>query len=423
MRHWNPVTAALLVLLVIFNIAQCVSLVKRAPKGTDFTVFYNTGQLLDAGAGAAIYRGTDETTDWLRTIPPFGQAVIFPFSQGTVEAAAVGWGVFNLVLLGATAWTLLLVARRLDGKSRVFAACWPVSILLLLAMAPASIQVGQFSILFTACWVFSLALLATRFRALASAPLAIPIAIKIYPALLLAVPFLARRPRFLVGTLVFVALWSASPFVLYGARTPELSASFWSNAIASSGGRVAEAQRANSPANQGLDSVALRYLTSGQPIQKRYPQLPHLSLPLSSVVTGINVARALVVLISLCVGWRYWRRGRLAPLWGQAMLMALMCAALYVILPGAKTRYAIYAFPAFWPLLVCAFASQRLNRKRALWAWSALSLVCLMLIAFTPAPLRLWGWGWLGALALWMSNCVLLWRWSRRAIVASNSLV
>ena len=412
-RRFNPVFATLLALLVVFNIAQCLSLVKRAQKGTDFTVFYNTGRLLDAGAGAELYRGKDESTEWLRTIPPFGQAVIYPFGQGSVRAAAIGWGVFNLVLLGATAWSLLAFARRLDGKSRVFLSVWPVSVLLLLAMAPASIQVGQFSVLFTACWVFALALLATRFRVLAGAPLAIPIAIKIYPALLLAVPLLARRPRFLVGALVFVALWSASPFLLYGARTPELSASFWRNAIASSEGRVAEARRASSPANQGLDSVALRYLTAGQPIQMRYPQLPHLALPIDLVTSFVNLARAAVILVSLCVGWRFWRHGARAPLWGQAMLMALMCAALYVVLPGAKTRYAIYAFPAFWPLLCCAFAARRLNCRRAFWAWSVFALVCLTLVAFTPSPLRLWGLGWGGALALWLANCALLWRWSR----------
>ncbi len=412
-HRWNPLTLFLLALLILFNIAQCVSLVHRAPKGTDFTVFYNTGKLLDAGAGAELYRGKDESTEWLRTIPPFGQAVIRPFEQGSVEAAAIGWGVFNLALLAATAAALREFTLRLDGKSRVFGAIWPTNILLLLAMAPASIQVGQFSVLFVACWIFSLALLATRFRDLAGAPLAIPIAIKIYPALLLAVPLLARRPKFFVGTLVFVALWSVSPFLVYGARTPALSASFWHNAIASSGGRVAEAQRADSPANQGLDTVALRYLTSGQTIQKEHPQLPHLDWPRRAVMTLINGARGLVVLVSLFIGWRFWRRGQLAPLWGQAMLLALMCAALYVILPGAKTRYAIYAFPAFWPLLCCAFAARKLNRKPTFYAWSALILVCLTLLAFTPSPLRLWGIGWLGALALWIANCILLYRWSK----------
>ena len=414
MRLWNPLTLSLLAILIVFNIAQCISLAKRAQKGTDFTVFYNTGKLLDNGAGAEIYRGKDQSTEWLRTIPPFGQMIIAPFGRGSVRAAALGWGVFNLLLLAATAEALRRFAARLDGKTRVFRAIWPQCVLLLLAMAPASIQVGQFSVLFLACWVFSLALLATRFRDFAGAPLAIPICIKIYPALLLAVPILARRPRFLVSTLIFVALCCALPVLIYGARAPELSVSFWNNAIASSGGRVAEAQRAGSPANQGLDSVALRYLTSGQPIQKRYPQLPHGALPINSVMNAINAVRAAVILVSWCVGWRFWQRGQLAPLWGQAMLLALMCAALYAILPGAKTRYAIYAFPAFWPLLCCALAARRLNQTRAFWAWSAFALVCLMLLAFTPSPLRLWGLGWLGAFALWIANCVVLWRWSDR---------
>ena len=415
----------MLAILILFNIAQCFVLVKKASKGTDFTVFYNTGKLLDSGAGAELYRGKDKTTDWLRTIPPFGQMVIAPFGQSSVRAAAIGWGLFNLALLAATATALRAFVRRLDKKSRVFGAVWTWSVLLLLVMAPASIQVGQFSVLFTACWVFSLALLATKFRDLAGAPLAIPIAIKIYPALLLAVPILARRPKFFAVTLVFVALWCAAPFLIYGARTPELSVSFWHNAIASSGGRVAEARNANSPANQGLDVVALRYGTSGQPIHARFPHLPHANWPVATVMNGVNLVRVAVVLISLVVGWRFWRRGQLSPLWGQAMLMALMCAALYVILPGAKTRYAIYEFPAFWPLLVCAFAARRRHKTRACWALCAFAFVCLTFVAFTPSPLRVYGFGLLAALSLWIFNCLTLWRWSdntRAPIAASNSL-
>ena len=423
MRRWNPVTFTLLAILVVFNVAQCLVLVKKASNGTDFTVFYNTGRLLDAGAGAELYRGKDETTRWLRTIPPFGQMVIAPFGQSSIRAAAIGWGIFNLALLAATATALRAFMRRLDGKSRVFGAVWTWSVLFLLAMAPASIQVGQFSVLFTACWVFSLALAATKFRDLAGAPLAIPICIKIYPAVLLAVPLLARRPRWLAGTLVFVALFCAAPFLIYGARTPALSASFWHNAIASSDGRLAEARNANSPANQGLDVVALRYGTN-QEIQKRFPNFPHLSLPVESVMSAVSGVRAFIILVSLVVGWRFWRRGKIAPLWGQAMLMALMCAALYAILPGAKTRYAIYEFPAFWPVLVCAFAARRLNQRRALWAWSVFGFLCLMFIAFTPSPLRVYGVGWFAAVALWLVNCVTMWRWSDKTrALASESLV
>ena len=425
MSRWNPLTLTLLALLTVFNIAQCFVLIKKASKGTDFTVFYNTGKLLDAGAGAELYRGKDETTEWLRTIPPFGQMIIASFGQGSVRAAAIGWGIFNLALLTATAAALRAFMLRLDGKSRVMGAIWTWSVLLLLVMAPASIQVGQFSVLFTACWVFSLALSATKFRDFAGAPLAIPIAIKIYPALLLAVPFLARRPKFFALTLVFVVFCCAAPFLIYGARTPELSVSFWHNAIASSGGRVAEAQNANSPANQGLDVVALRYLTSDQPIHARFPHLPHADLPAAMVMQFVTIARAFVLMISLFVGWRFWRRGKLAPLWAQAMLMALMCAALYVLLPGAKTRYAIYEFPAFWPILVCAFAARRLNQTRVFWALCAFAFVCLTFIAFTPSPLRVYGFGLLAAIALWAFNCATLWRWSdngRVPIAASNSL-
>ena len=403
-------TATLLVILVVFNIAQCFSLVNRVDKGTDFTVFYNTGKLLDAGAGAEIYRGTDQTTAWLRTIPPFGQLLIHPFEQSSARAAAMGWSVFNLVLLALMAWTLNFIARHLEGKRRLFQRLWPWNVALMLVLSPASLQVGQFSVLFAACWIFYLGMRASRWKNWAGAALALPIAVKIYPLLILGVPLLARRPRVWLGALVFVILLSAAPVLLYGARTAELSRSFWRNAIASSGGRVAEAQRASSPANQGLDSVALRFLTPDQPIQKRYPRLPHLSWPVSSVLRAVNWARIAVIGLSLWVGWHFWRGSQNAPLWAEMMLMALGCAALYVVLPGAKTRYAIYAFPAFWPLLGCALAARQTRQR--VW-WIGAIIICLALIGFTPGgTLRLYGAGWWGALGLWIFNLALLWRWS-----------
>ena len=232
-RAWNWRLLTLLAILIVVNVAQVVSLLARVGDGTDFTVFYNTGRLLDGGAGGELYQSKDQTTGWLRTIPPSGQGLIFPFEHGSVKAAALGWGVFNLALLAATALMLRFFAARLDSKRRVLGALWPHCVLLLLALSPGCLQVGQFSIFFVACWMFSLALSATRFRAWSGAPLALPIAVKIYPALLLAVPFLARRPRAVATTLLFVALWSATPFLIYGARTGELTASFWRNAIAS----------------------------------------------------------------------------------------------------------------------------------------------------------------------------------------------
>ena len=419
---WNARTLFVLFALIGVNLAQCVSLVGRVEKGTDFTVFYNTSRLLDAGAGADIYRGTDQTTGWLRTIPPFGEAVIHPFSQGDVRAAALGWSVFNLALLAATAWSLLRFTHALKGKARLFRAVWPHAILVLLALSPGSLQVGQFSVTFVACWVFALILGATRLRVgawSAGALWALPIAIKIYPALLLAAPLLARRSRVWVVALLFVGLWTLLPFALYGARTGELSASFWSNAIVSPSGRVAESQKAGPPFNQGLDGVALRYLTANAPIQARYPAFPHLDLSRAGALRVATVARVLVVALSLGVGLNFGRRARKSPLWVQAMLLALMCAALYVILPGAKSRYAIYAFPAFWPLLCCAFAARRLH-KPAFWAWSIfLVFDCLLLVQLMPTSLKVWGLGWLGALALWGCNLALLWRWSRSVAPAS----
>ncbi len=411
-RVWTPKVIFLLVLLISINCIQVGSLVRKAVyKATDFTVFYNTGVLLGQGAGAQMYEGRDESTGWLRTIPPFGQMVFQPFVKGDIRLAAILWGGINLLLLGASAATLFYVARRLDSKCRIFLANVPILILILLALAPGSIQVGQFSVLFTAFWIFFLGISASRFRRWASVALAVPAGIKIYPLLLSGVFLFQRRYVAFGLSLVFAASTLAVPFLVYGSRTPSLTVAFWQNAIVGPNSRVNESQEVDSTSNQGMDAILLRYLTHNPRLELKNPTFPHLSWAKSSISRLTNVLRLIIISIAVWVGFSVWKRLENSPLWGTILLMSLMCATLYLILPGAKSRYAIYTFLSFVPLVLQCFAAKRLNRKSAYKVWCAVIVVGLLLtITFMPSSLRLYGVGLLGPLILWVINIEFLLR-------------
>lgn len=413
-----------LVLLLLLNVVQAFSLVKRATRRvTDFTVFFNTAKLLAGGAGAELYTGRDASTDWLRTIPPFGQMVIQPFALGDIKTAAILWALFNLLLLGAGVLTLSYFARHLDGKARLFAAALPALTVVWLALAPGSIQVGQFSVLFATFWIFFLGLRASRYSCFASAALAVPAGIKLYPVVLPGMFLVQRRPKAFAVALLFVGLTFALPFLVYGNRTPELTASFWNNAISSSSGssRISESQRANIANNQGLDSILLRYLTTGENLHKKYPTFPHLALRKASVIQFGNLLRLVILLVTAVVAWRAWPHLQRTPLWGTFLLMALGCGCLYVLLPGTKSRYAIYAFLAFGPLIIQAVAARALGRNDSFWKWTALIVVLVLLcIQLVPPIFELYGIGFVGHLVLWLVNLGLVWRVGTAKRAAEN---
>jgi hypothetical protein len=405
-KTWSRKVTFFLVFLVLFNGIQCASLLKRVTyKATDFTVFHNTSVLLGQGAGPQLYEGKDATTGWLRTIPPFGQMIFQPFSLLDIRLSAILWGATNLLLLGLSGATLFYFARRLDAKSRIFLAAVPILILILLSLSPGSIQVGQWSVLFTAFWIFFLGLSASRFRRVASAALAVPIGIKLYPVFLCGVFILQRRWAAFVISLGFVALTVALPTLVYGARTPALTQSFWQNAIVGPDSRVVESVAIGSGADQGIDAVGLRYLTSEPKFEARYPGYPNLALSKTSASRLINVFRLFVLVTTITIGFAVWKRLESSPLWGTVLLLSLLSAAQYLLLPGAKSRYAIYTFLAFVPLVLQCFAAKRLNHKVAYRRWCAIIVVCVVLTTvLIPDSLRLYGIGLIGPLLLWIFN-------------------
>ena len=89
------------------------------------------------------------------------------------------------------------------------------------------------------------------------------------------------------------------------------------------------------------------------------------------------------------------------------MMSALWSAALYLILPETKARYAVYTFIAFLPLLETAVnASEPANVRRRVCAEIAL---CVILIGgLMPDLPKVYGVGLVGALLLWLENLRLI---------------
>jgi hypothetical protein len=84
----------------------------------------------------------------------------------------------------------------------------------LLVLAAGSIQVGQFSLLFLTCWILALDGLARRRDFVAGVAFAPPIAIKLYPALLLGTIGVLKFRRMaivLASLLVGGGAWSSFP--------------------------------------------------------------------------------------------------------------------------------------------------------------------------------------------------------------------
>ena len=184
--------------------------------------------------------------------------------------------------------------------------------LLLLILASASIQVGQFSVLFVACWLMALRFLVTGRHFWAAFFLAIPTAIKLYPILMLAIPLsLARDIRIAVRHVSCMALsllitCLLIPAVMYGTRAWALNVSFWQNVILSTAGQVQYMQFPRF-GNQSLDAVLLRYLTHEPDFHDVFVNIPHVALDKAGVVAAANLFRVLIVAITVATVW-IWRQ-------------------------------------------------------------------------------------------------------------------
>lgn len=387
-------------LAIALTLIQAGSLVGRGATGrSDISVYYRASRQLAAGAGPGVYLAPDAGTGWPVSMPPIGYAIFQPFSRPGPLASSVGWALFNLGLLGVSVLALRRVVRRLDSARARRLLPWAV--VLLLVLATGSLQVGQFSILIVCCWLLFLDALCGRRVVESIAWLALPATIKLYPLALLAVPVLAARSvaaaaGYAAGTAGALALMSlAVPAVAYGGEAIALNEAFWRHVMFSNAQLTF--QQNLIPSNQSVDTVLLRYFTHDPAFHGAHP-LPHLSLPRDGVLQVAHAIRV-GILLATAGATLAWRRRRapeagLAP-WEWLGLTALWCAALYLILPEAKSRYAIYTCIAFLPWLESAITPA---------ARTGLIVTVLLVLVVLPVPLQALGLGVIGAITLWVVN-------------------
>ena len=400
----------------VFVLAGMVALVEEGlssvSRGThgksDISVFYRTVVLLIRGADASIYSGRDAGSGWYRCIPPAGLLWFWPFGFLSPRAASFGWMFWNFALAGAGIWAVHGILKTLwPNQSKMNLLVWWASGVFLFLAAP-SVEVGQYSLMFCTLWLLCVRAALAKRLDLAAVLLALPAAIKIYPALLLlaalgALPF-KKWPRFVAMFALGFAFWTfAAPTVAFGERVPSLSAAFFREIVFSPTGRLSESQSTRANSSHGLDTVMLRFL-SRAPESSDAP--PHLELPVSTVLAATNTIRLLVIAGTLALWWRRARLGSSQHDW--LLSLALWSATLFLILPGAKARYAVYAFPAFLPLLLCALALWQ-TKARGKWNYTFfVALTMVLVMSLVPDIARVWGAGFWGALALWIENARLL---------------
>jgi hypothetical protein len=398
----------ILALLLVMTLIQAVSLVRRGSRGdSDVSVFYRTTVLLNTGVGGELYPRADPVTGWPVSLSPTGLALFQPLASLGPLGASTGWALFNVGLLGVSLVGLRDFLKRTTRRAdEVFP--WAATVFIILSAG--TIQVGQFSLLFVTCWILFLNAFSAGRYFWAAMLLAVPSAIKLYPAMMLAIPLsvapnvrtAARHVLLFAGAMVIVSL--VVPILVYGARGWDLYVSFWKNVILSPTGQVPFMQNLQAGANQSLDTVLLRYLSHDPDFHARFASIPHFRLARDTVLGYANLARAAVLLTTI-VSVRRWRAR--APAFGPRDLMlmaALWSSTLYVMLPEIKARYAVYTFLAFLPLLEAAAD----RGTRSAWSWvsgpARIAAYVVLLLVLLPGLLKAYGVGFLGALLLWTGN-------------------
>jgi len=406
---------AIVAIVLVAAAAQGVSLVSRGTLGfSDFGVFYRTCALLRGGAGAELYTRHDVVTDWPISLTPAGLALLQPLALFGTQGASIGWAIINLSLVGLSMIGLRRVLNSACGPRSDALFSWAAVLFVLLSAG--SIQVGQFSVLFATCWILFESAFAGGSYFSAGMLLAIPTAIKLYPVMMLAVPVsLARSAkdvsRTLIGFVTGLVIFSALiPAIMYGSRASDLNASFWQNVILNPAGQVAYMQTVRA-SNQSVDALLLRYLTFDKEFHPEEPAMPHLELPKRQVLRYADLARLLVLGVTVAAVWR-WRSGhRTFQAHDVLMMSALWSATLYLILPETKARYAVYTFVAFLPLLERAVKGNEPANVR-LRVVAEIAFCVVLIGGLMPDPPKVYGIGLVGAVLLWLENLRLISRGS-----------
>ena len=204
----------------------------------------------------------------------------------------------------------------------------------------------------------------------------------------------AARCRAALGALTALVLTTGAPAAVYSARGRPLTESFVRNELLDPRGRVYESFVAPSPNSQGVDDVLFRYLSRAFPRDAG-------ARPLLLAIA--DAFRAAVLATTAVAARRLHRAGTGGPR-RALLMMALWCAALYLMLPGAKARYAIYCYPALLCLMTGPGAARaRGETSRARTLTILVVVIAALLLQAMPGSLRRTGIALAGPVILWLA--------------------
>jgi len=401
-------------LAAVVAVTQCAVLIRRARQGrTDFSIIYRTAEAINQGHRGDLY-GEPLDPSWPRSIPPVGTIPFQALAAMEPGPAAAVWSAAALALLAGGAVCMRLLVGRLGDRAGDYrlALPWATGVMILLACD--CLQTGQFSILFAACWL-AFMLAAARGRSIwAGLALALPAAVKFYPAMMAAVPLAMRKGRqVLLLAVGWIVLTAIVPLCVFGpARAWDLSAGYVRHNFLADDNVVNLRFHAPTVSNQAIDVVMLRYLTHDVEFHAAAPRVPHLDWPRPLVLVLAQIVRAGIVVLAVLASWRWVRApGRREPQ-TVIVLTALWAATLYLVLPETKARYAVYVAPAYLPILAAAAAAARRKCYRALAGWTVLIAASLAAVLYPPKIALHFGLGLAGPIMLLAAMLALM---ARRA--------
>lgn len=366
--------------------------------GNDFGIFYRAGEAARTQSPlydlAALRRDSGEVVAYRHA--PVGAVLFVPWTFLPYRLALHSWQALNIALYAATLWGLLRhfgVSWR-GPLALALAAIWAASV-----PSADSLGLGQWDALFLSLFLTLLTVLTMRRDRdlLGGAFLALPIALKFFPVLLLLGPLVARRWRIFAGC----ALGGAILLAVGLLAGPENTRTFVRDVVPQVGGGTLYAE------NQTLYAFVGRLLAPdlrGLGFGTIYPQS----------LTRL-LAYALAVPIVLITALVAWRRG--GGELGAALRFVLPLPAGLMIVPTAWLHYATMAL---LPLAVLAVALHRLKAPWYVYPLFALAALLLPLGSerdvwaegkvYAGAVRLLLTYKLYGYLALWAALCLVAWR-------------
>ncbi|WP_405884904.1 glycosyltransferase 87 family protein [Streptomyces sp. NBC_01136] len=282
----------------------------------DLRVYYGT---VDAWAhhGGRIYDYLQPGTTYGFTYPPFAALVMLPMALVGLRTAIAVALLLNLVALAVVVWILVGPALRRYGW---FGCALAVCLLALLEPVRDTFSFGQVNLLLLALVLSDAWLLSTGRGRRAGVGIGLATAIKLTPALFIALLLLARRRR-AAGVAAAVA---AAATALAAWLVPDASRFYWTEALWDTD-RIG---RLDYVSNQSVQGVLARLAAPGEPSR---------------------VAWAATALLVLCV-WA-WRAVRALADEDWTAAFALTGIAACLVSPITWVHHLVWLLPSFAVLL------------------------------------------------------------------------